>query len=304
MKPRDDSSNLRKRDLVPACVDERWATVNGHRMRYLVGGEGPPLLLIHGLMGFSFSWSEVLPALTAKFRVYAPDLLNLGYSERCEVEASLEGIARQVLSFMDAVSLERASVVATSHGGGVAMQMALIAPERMERLLLVASANPWSESGRWQIEWFASWIGRRTGWMVALMPRWLYGLAFRQRMYADAQRIMPGTIDGYWRPLHTSFATMRHLTRCVGCWKNDFANLRRRMDEIAKNVPTTLLWGDKDAIVPLATAHEMRKMLGCELIVIPGGHLPYEEYPEEFVSSVEKWMGSVASRPVPMVSSQ
>jgi pimeloyl-ACP methyl ester carboxylesterase len=273
-------------------VEERWAKVEGHRMRYLAGGSGPPLLLLHGLMGFSFSWSENLTELTQRFTVYAPDLLNMGYSERCDVDASLAGVAQQVFAFMDAVGVKRTAVVGTSHGGGVAMKMARMNPERVERMLLAASANPWSERRRWQITLFASAIGKRFGWMVALLPRWFYALAIRYRMYADAKRVLPGTVDEYWRP-NRDLATMRYLTRVVSSWVKDFSGLEVELSRIAATVPTTLLWGERDQIVPLATAESLRKALGCELIVIPKcGHLPYEECPEEFNRVVEEWGGS------------
>src|SRR5437899_6331660 len=112
-----DSSKRNTRLLVPPGIEERWATVDGHRVRYLFGGSGPPLLLIHGLMGFSFSWSENLPALAKHFTVYAPDLLNVGYSDRCDLDPGLQATATQVLHFMNAVGLSAADLTGTSYGG-------------------------------------------------------------------------------------------------------------------------------------------------------------------------------------------
>jgi pimeloyl-ACP methyl ester carboxylesterase len=273
---------------------ERWVKVEGHRLRYLYGGTGPPLLLIHGLMGFSFSWSENLSELSRHFTVFAPDLLNLGYSGRCCVDASLAGVARQVFVFMDTVGVKKAAVIGTSHGGGVTMKMALMQPSRLERMLLVDAANPWSERSRWQITLFSSRIGRYCGWLVAYTPKWFYSYAVRHRMYADGSRALDGTVEGYWRP-NRDVTTMRHLTRAVGCWKRDFAALEPELAKIAANVPTTLLWGDRDVIVPIATAQKLRQAMGCGLIVIRGsGHLPYEEYPLEFNREVIRW-GAMAS---------
>src|SRR5437879_11285728 len=123
------------RQLVPTGIEERWATVNGHRMRYLFGGSGPPLLLIHGLLGFSFSWSENLKALSQDFTVYAPDLLNVGYSDRCELDPSLRATASQILSFMDSVGIDSADLIGSSYGGTASMMLAAIAPHRVNRIV-------------------------------------------------------------------------------------------------------------------------------------------------------------------------
>jgi pimeloyl-ACP methyl ester carboxylesterase len=280
------------RKLVPDGVQECSATVAGKRMRYLTGGSGPPLLLMHGLMGYSFSWSENLPELAKHFRVIAPDFLNLGYSERCEVGTSLVEVASTMFRFMDVLGLERVAMVGTSHGGGVAMQMAADHPERIQRLLLVAAANPFSERSRWQITLFSHRLGRHLAPLVALTPRSLFALAILLRMYADRNKALPGTVAGYWRPHRWDFKTNRHLARVVVSWTRDFQAIEPRLAEIANNVPTTLLWGAKDLIVSVHSARQLQTaMNNAALIVLENvGHLPYEEAPEEFNSAVITWM--------------
>src|SRR5437763_6699381 len=94
-----------RRRLVPTGIEERFAQVQGHRMRYLTAGFGPPLLFIHGLMGFSFSWSENLAVLAQHFTVFAPDLLNTGYSERVELQGDLKQTATLMSEFMVSVGI-------------------------------------------------------------------------------------------------------------------------------------------------------------------------------------------------------
>ena len=65
-----------------ATTAERWAEVDGHRMRYLCGGSGPALVLVHGLLGYSFSWRHALPVFSQKNTVYAVDMLGAGFSDR------------------------------------------------------------------------------------------------------------------------------------------------------------------------------------------------------------------------------
>src|SRR5947209_2041529 len=111
----------KRRKLIPDGLNERFAVVSGHRMRYLTAGSGPPLVLLHGLLGFSFSFSENLPALAKVATVYAPDLLNTGYSDRVTTGATLSDLADQVSDFMASVGIAQADLLGSSHGGSVAM---------------------------------------------------------------------------------------------------------------------------------------------------------------------------------------
>ena len=126
--------NRKRRLLVPEGACEEWVQLHAGRMRYLKAGSGPPLVLVHGLMGFSFSWSENIPPLADVRTVYAIDLLNLGYSDRCNIDASLKATAAQVLEFMDAVGLDRAELVGSSNGGSIVL--ATTVQGMVERMLV------------------------------------------------------------------------------------------------------------------------------------------------------------------------
>ncbi|HUR37329.1 MAG TPA: alpha/beta fold hydrolase, partial [Terriglobales bacterium] len=139
-----------KRQAVPAGVEERWAEIDGKRIRYLRAGSGQPLLLVHGLMGYSFSWTENMVELGKHYSVYAPDLLNTGLSDRVEQDGTLEVAARSLLAFMDAVGINQTHVVGSSHGGTLVMVAGALAPERFHHIVAVSPANGISEQSRWQ----------------------------------------------------------------------------------------------------------------------------------------------------------
>ncbi len=273
-----------KRPLVPDGISEQFVTVFGrHRMRYLTGGAGPPLLLLHGLMGYSFSWSENLKELRQHATVFAPDLLNTGYSERADVDATLQGVAKQVLAFMDAAGISSADVLGSSHGGSAAMLLAAIAPQRVARLILVSPSNPWSETWRWQVALFANPLGRVLAPAIRFMPAAVNGF-FVKRVYHDASRMLPGTVEEYDKPLKIP-GTAEYLCKAVKRWYRDFAELERMIAAI--NCRTLLLWGRGDRVVPLATGQTLLKNLrNAELVTLDAGHLPYEEQPEEFNRTV------------------
>ncbi|MBI2683686.1 MAG: alpha/beta hydrolase [Acidobacteriales bacterium] len=274
---------MARRQRVPAGCDERFVELEGRRMRYLVAGDGPALLLLHGSLGFSFSFSENIAELGRHFRVYAPDNINLGYSDRAVVDASVAATARRALGFMDAVGMRYAVVLGTSLGGPVALEMARMAPERIRKLILVSAANPWSERWRWQIALFSTPV---LGWIAAKLMYWLplkfYDYAIRSRMYADKSRALPGTVEEYVAAMKVP-GTFEHGWRMVQGWDRDFASMEDSLREPFP-MPVTLLWGSKDKIVPVETGRTLREHIpGCVWIEMPeSGHLPYEEQPDEF----------------------
>src|SRR5262249_20819215 len=146
-------------------------SIDGHRMRYLTGGRGSQLLLIHGLMGYSMSWSEVASELASSFQVFAPDMLNLGFSDRADIDPSLNAMADRMWRFADAVGIRRATVLGTSQGGAIAMKMAAQARQRVESLILVSPAHPWSEKERWQVRLFSTSIGALLAWAMTIAPQ-------------------------------------------------------------------------------------------------------------------------------------
>ena len=267
---------------MPACVEERWARVAGHRMRYFAGGSGPPLLLLHGLLGYSFSWRLNYEELTQHCTVYAPDQLGVGYSERVpELDCRLAATAARVLEFMDAVGLTSADVLGTSHGGAVAMMAAAAAPARVRRLILVAPVNPWSRHGQWLAPWLSSPLG---AWLIPKLaplvtPAHYLVLA---RLYGNRRRIPPGTLAGYSGPLIAGGA-IEHALRILRCWNADIRELEQQLPRLC-DVPTLLIWGDRDVAVWPSSAEKLKRHFkDATLVMMSGvGHLSYEELPAEF----------------------
>jgi pimeloyl-ACP methyl ester carboxylesterase len=276
------------------CAEERFATVAGRRMRYLTAGSGPPLVLLHGLLGYSFSWRFNFEALGKVATLYAPDALGCGFSDRDpELDCSLRGTARRVLEFMDTLGLRGADLLGTSHGGAVAVFAAAEDQDqgagRIRRVLLVDAVNPWSSHGRWLIAFVNAvrpvvpWAIRTFGWTRSY---WL------GRQYGDPRRIAAGTLEGYTLPLHIE-GTIEHAQRIASCWHRDLRSYEQRLLNLY-DMPTLLLWGSRDRAVSPDSAHQIADHLdNARLVVLPGvGHLPYEEAPEEFNRAVLDFLAS------------
>jgi pimeloyl-ACP methyl ester carboxylesterase len=274
-----------ERALIPGA-EERKVTLDGVRWRYLHAGTGPPLLLIHGFLGYSFSWRFNIQQLSRYFSVYAIDLPGCGFSQRTsKPECSLAGDAEALLRFMEHLGIENANVVGSSRGGGLAILLAALcvkrAPLRLRRLILVSPINPWSSNGRM----LTRVLGTSAGgvYLVHVQPR-LTMLARRyfKALYGDVKRIVPGSFEGYSAGFNLP-GSFEHVLRIVRSWHRDLADVEQSLPVIG-NFPTLLLWGARDTAVYPSSIHQLQRYLkNSALIVLRGvGHLPYEEVPEDF----------------------
>jgi pimeloyl-ACP methyl ester carboxylesterase len=268
--------------------DECWADIDGYRMRYLRAGNGPPIVLIHGLMAHSFSWRFNLPVLAQKFTVYAVDLLGIGYSDRPPKGAfsyDLPSTADRMLRWMQKLGIHDASVLGTSHGGGLSIAMASQDQQQrsalIARLVLAAPVNPWTTVGHKRTKLFSTRLG---GLMLKAIVPWL-GIkrsVMLGRMYGDRKKLTQETFEGYRTPLMMP-GTIDYGIAIARSWRADIAHLAVCVDHIL-NLPVLLIWGDRDVMVPLASGKKLNQYLkNSRLVVFPGvGHLPYEENPDEF----------------------
>ena len=263
-------------------IHEHWAELDGYRLRFLHGGAGPPLLLIHGLLGYSFSWRFNLPALAERATVFAPDLLGTGFSQRVPgLDCSMSAIAGRLRRFLEGQGIESFDLLGTSHGGAVAMMLAAQAPAAVRRLILVDSAHPWSHPRPLLMELLGHPAGASLFRLVAPYLKRTHGHYLR-RMYGDPRRIPPGTLEGYMAPLSTRGA-YNYALSIVGCWRDDMRKLEAALPRLA-NIPTLLLWGSRDRVIPLHSVAPLQQHFrNARLLVLEGaGHLPYEEMPEQF----------------------
>lgn len=260
--------------------------LEGLGCRYQRAGSGPALVLVHGLMGYSFSWRHAIPALAEQATVYALDLPGTGLSDHSrDLDCSLAASATRLLEFMHKVGIASCDLLGTSHGGAVAMMAAILAPQSVRRLILVAPANPWSTHGRFLIPFLSNPMVAPLFLQLAPRLRILQEFYFR-RLFGDTRRIRPGTLEGYLAAMRTR-ASFEYGLGVLRTWKQDMQRLQLTLPAIA-HIPTLLIWGDRDAAVDPASAHVLEAQFqSCRLLMLEGiGHLPYEEVPEEFNQAV------------------
>jgi pimeloyl-ACP methyl ester carboxylesterase len=279
-------------------VEEHWLELAGGRMRYLKAGSGPALILIHGLMGYSFSWRFTIPALAPHATVYAIDNLGAGLSTASdEMDYTIRATAEHVLQFADALGIKDFDLLGTSHGGAVAIMVAAVCAERsreitaersaersdsrLQRLVLVAPVNPWSRHGKR----LAPFLGSPFGSMLFrhTIARWRsLDYLWLRRMFGDGARIPPDSLEGYRIPLVKN-RSLAHGSLVVRNWTADLTELETSLPKI-RDYPTLIIWGTKDHAVHFQSAEPLRRNFrDARLVAFEGvGHLPYEEAPEDF----------------------
>jgi pimeloyl-ACP methyl ester carboxylesterase len=285
--------------------DEGWFACDGYRMRYVhlsaANGYGlwwwwqprrPAVVFVHGLMGYSFSWRSNLEFFRKHRDVYALDFLGVGHSDRPkagETQFDLESAAGRLLRFLQSLGHAKIDLVATSHGGAVAMLAAsrdyCSARPLIRRLVLAAPAHPFMDDTL-RAAMQATSLGKT---LVGSFGPMVQNQAMAQ-MYADEANITPEARAGY----AVNFQDERSYDYALAVaqsWKTDMQKLEAALPAISR-IPALLLWGDKDETVPARSAARLQRCFrAAELEILPGiGHLPYEEAPEEFNRRVLRFL--------------
>jgi pimeloyl-ACP methyl ester carboxylesterase len=285
-------------------IEERWMDFDGARMRYLRAGSGPALILVHGLLGYSFSWRYTMPVLAPYATVYALDLLGAGFSDRPRgIDHSMRGTALRVLKFAERLGLESFDLLGTSRGGAVAMAAAAECVTRgalpqLRKLVLVCPVNPYSSHGKRLAPFFGTPFGAglfRTGMAISRM-NFMFSY-WHGRLYGDRDNIPPGTLDGYKSPLSKP-GLFEHALSIVHTWTADLQELEAMLPKLA-SIPTLLMWGDKDPAVYVSSMEPLaRHFADVQKVVFPGvGHLPYEECAQEFSRALIEFLTRRQAKP-------
>jgi len=263
--------------LLPGLA-ERLHERRGVRIRVFEGGDGPPLLLLHGFGGSAWNWTEVAPRLPGR-RLIVPDLPGHGASSPLPA-ASIAGFADAVAGLLD----EPAGVVGHSLGGVVALRLAERHPELVRGLVLAAPAGISSSSRAAEVTLGLLGLVRpgrlpgRRAELVAGSPR-LKRLLFGRFEVADPDSLSARAVHGFLdaMPLHTDA-----LGAGLALARDD---PRRDLDRV--RCPVLVLFGARDRQVPLADGFEYARRLGAGLRVIADcGHLLIGERPDVVARAV------------------
>lgn len=276
------SPGKRHIELVAESSVTRTTHVHGHEVAYRAAGDGPVIVLVHGIAGSSNTWSSVMPLLAEDYTVIAPDLLGHGESAKPRGDYSLGAYASGIRDLLTVLGAERATFVGHSLGGGVAMQFAYQFPQMCERLALVASGG----FGQDVNPLLRAIAAPGSEYVLPLvLTRHLHGVASTVgRVFGSmglrGNPLLTEVWDSYTRL--TDARAQRafvHTIRSVIDVAGQRVSARDRL-YLAQEVPTLIVWGDRDAVIPVEHAHIAHELMPdsrLELVEDAGHFLPFEQ---------------------------
>jgi pimeloyl-ACP methyl ester carboxylesterase len=251
-----------------------YATVGAYRIHYYAGGEGPPIVFVHGLGGDALNW--IKPMITLKrqhHRVYALDLLGHGKSDYPDIEYSIEQQSEMLRQFLAAQKLHSPDFVAVSMGGWIVLNLAIEHPENVRRLVVADPAGLYFETPITSDTFVPKTPAEMAALWQLLTPR---EMAFPAPVTRDFIREVS---DRAWviRRAFASFETRKDL-------------LDGRVEHL--NAPVLILWGKQERLIPLQVGEQLHSEIPrSSLLVCPdSGHLAVFECWERFQPSVSGFL--------------
>jgi len=284
-------------EAMPTNSTEKFAiehiAIHGHQIGFRRGGQGPVLLLLHGIAGSSLTWVPAMRLLEGDYTMLAPDFLGHGTSEKPLGDYSLGNLATVMRDFLSLLGIDRATVVGQSFGGGVAMQFAYQFPERCERLVLVDAGGLGRE---------VSWILRLATLpgaeyvMPVLFPEFVGNWGDAVVKFFGGRGFRHAEAVEMWRSYRslTEGESRRAFVRTVRSVIDPGGQSVSAADRLylSAHMPTLIVWGDHDRIIPLRHAHLAHEAIpNSRLEVMEGvGHYPHVEEPARFVEILKDFL--------------
>jgi pimeloyl-ACP methyl ester carboxylesterase len=269
--------------LVAQPAVDKQIDIFGQKIHYVEAGAGSTVILLHGLGGDIGNWGQNMPVLAAKYHVFAIDQIGFGKSDKPMINYRVQTLVDFLDSFCRKLEITKTAVVGNSLGGWTAMAFTLAHPEKVSRLVLVDSAGySFSKEGRKPTR----------DEMLALNPSTLEGSKLVLNMIlANKQMITDG--------LAQQFFAM-HLARNDGYTINAFIDSILRGEDFvdgrlgAIKVPTLIVWGREDLLVPLNSGNMLAQdIAGSELVVLDHcGHVPMLECAQPFNAALLKFLAA------------
>jgi len=241
-----------------------------------VGGQGAPLLVLHGAGG-NRGWTRWLQQVAERFTVWAPTHPGFGRSGDAEWMEGIDDLARFHLWFIDVAGLERPHLLGHSIGGWTAAEMAAMSPGSIDRLVLVAPVGLRPDEGE-------------------ILDVFYYPPAQLLGMTVHDPKSVPEWDELFGRPPTPAEAEMAERNREMTArltWKPYMHNPRLAHFLPRVTNPTLVVWGRQDRIVPVGCGEQYRRLLPrAMLTVLEGcGHLPPLEQPDRFARLVTEFLG-------------
>jgi uncharacterized protein (TIGR00369 family) len=273
--------------MAPLARSKRKIRTFAGDIAYVRKGQGPPLLLVHGIPSSSYLWRDVIDPLSATFDVLAPDLLGYGDSDkRMDVDLSIAAQARYMVAFMETLGVHQAAAAGHDIGGGVAQLMAVDEPQRVARLILIDSVV----HNNWPIADIARL--KEPVWdqiMVNIDLRDGLRKGLEAGMVTEG-RVTDELVDEWTRPFQDLGGRRAYLRAARALNNRDLTGRSNHIAEI--ETPTLILWGANDKFLEPRWAETLKQKLRDSTVEIidPGGHFLPLDRPDAVVEAVTRFL--------------
>jgi pimeloyl-ACP methyl ester carboxylesterase len=257
-------------------IESKSIKVNGLDVRYYTAGQGEPLVVIHGGGGDARTWWKNIAELAVKYMVYAPDLPGFGGSQPLGGNYYIHELAEFVDKFAASLGLEKFHLVGHSLGGGIALDYTLKSPDRVKKLVLISSLCLGREISFWVRLCSIPAIINSLGTITMGVLR---GVKWVVKQLNPVEFIMPLT--------RASILVGENMTT----FKQQSLVLEHRLAEVA--VPTLLVWGGRDPIVPVRQAYAAARVIpDCQVKVFAKrGHNVHRDELKQFSNVLTGFLG-------------
>ena len=246
--------------LLSGGIHGHYARVDGYRVRYYEGGEGPPLVFVHGLGAESLNWVQAMLDLRGHFHVYAIDLLGHGDTEKPDIAYSIEQQSEMLRQFLAIQNIKSADLVGVSMGGWVALKLAIEHPEVVNRLVVADAAGLKFQTNITVKNFLPSTPEEFAAFMDMLTPRQYHA------PYPIRRDFMNQVAEHAWitRRIFDSFLTYQDV-------------LDGKLQAV--KTPVLMIWGKEEKLIPLSVGEQMKQQLpnSSLLVCTDSGHLAVYE---------------------------
>lgn len=268
--------------------------LHGHELSYVDSGSGPAILFIHGILGSQQQWSHLVDKIDDDYRAIVPDLFGHGESAKPLGDYSLSAHAAAMRDLLDHLGIERVTLVGHSLGGGIAMQFLYLFPERVERLVLVASGGLGREVNL--ILRSATLPGAEQVLGVVASVPILSRVAALGRGVAKAGLRPAPDLAAIWTGFNSlgdrdSRRAFLRTTRAVIDLGGQSISAHDHLQGVLP-VPTLIVWGTNDRIIPASHALDARRSVPeCQVEMFEGaGHFPHLDDPDRFAQVLREFI--------------